>query len=211
MHMDKKKQKSYISKVVSLIISCFLIGIILINVTMIIKSYLYPNKFPSVFGISPVVVLSGSMEPVFGVEDLILIKEVDNEKLKKGDIIAFIHGEVAVTHRINDVVYEEDNIRYITKGDANNAIDHLKVRPEQVQGLYFKHYDRLGGVLMFMQSPVGIFLFIVMPIIIFMAYDILVRKKEGQADRDRANELEQELAQLKAEKAQNEQGVTSNA
>ena len=203
MDNDGQEQKSFFGKIISIIISCFLIVIIMINVTLIVKSYLYPDRFPSVFGISPVVVLSGSMEPEFGVNDLILIKNTDTKTLEKGDVIAFIHGEVAVTHRINEVINEEDKIFYVTKGDANNTIDHIRVSPEQVQGIYIKHYDGLGGVLMFMQSPTGIFLFIVMPIIIFMAYDIIVRKKEGQADRDRAEQLEQELAQLRAEKAQN--------
>ena len=86
---------------------------------------------PSIFGYKPLVVLTGSMTPTYKEGSIIYYHEVDKSELKKGDVITFkIGNNDLVSHRINDIV---DGL-YVTKGDANNTVDSIKVNYDYVIG-----------------------------------------------------------------------------
>jgi signal peptidase len=85
------------------------------------------------------------MLPTISSGDLVLVKEVDVEKLEQGDVIAFREGTSVVTHRIVEVMNEGDAKRFRTKGDNNNVADPLLVRPEMVEGVYLLAYRDLAG------------------------------------------------------------------
>jgi len=70
------------------------------------------------------VVLSDSMNPTFESGDVILVEDVDPETIEEGNVITYADssGE-RTTHRVVEVV-EEDGERYFqTKGDANEDPD----------------------------------------------------------------------------------------
>ena len=89
-------------------------------------------------GLTPYVVLSGSMEPAYHTGSLIYDKKVDPFTLKEGDVITFMVSEdTLATHRIVGVVPDEDEpgtIRFRTKGDANDAEDGTLVHYKNVVG-----------------------------------------------------------------------------
>ena len=129
------------------------------NLTIIIKGVINPDTPPSVFGITPMVVQSGSMsgnaEDHIEVGDLIFTVKPDTAELKKGDIISYMEGDIAVTHRIIDINIDSDGKRsFITKGDANNTEDPA-VAEDAVFGLYKGRIAKLGDFAMFLQKPLG--------------------------------------------------------
>ena len=71
------------------------------NLTIIIKGTVNPEKPPTVFGATPMVVLSGSMsgnaEDHIEVGDLIFDVKPDIASLKEGDIVSFMDGKTVVT------------------------------------------------------------------------------------------------------------------
>lgn len=75
------------------IILCFALAC---NLTFIVKGALSPERPPSVFGLTPMVVLSGSMsgqaEDSLEVGDLALIRRVEPDALKVGDVVAYMSG-----------------------------------------------------------------------------------------------------------------------
>ena len=89
-------------------------------------------------GLTPYVVLSGSMEPTYHTGSLIYDKKVDPFTLKEGDVITFMVSEdTLATHRVVGVVPDEDEpgtIRFRTKGDANDAEDGTLVHYKNVVG-----------------------------------------------------------------------------
>ena len=91
-----------------------------------------------IVGLTPYVVLSGSMEPTYHTGSLIYDKKVDPFTLKEGDVITFMVSEdTLATHRIVGVVPDEDEpgtIRFRTKGDANDAEDGTLVQNKNVVG-----------------------------------------------------------------------------
>ena len=182
---------------------CIVFGFMLIcNLTIIVKGTLTPEKPPSVLGVTPMVVLSGSMsgtaEDHIEVGDLIFVGKADPDELKAGDVIAFMDGKVVVTHRILEVQAREDGaLQYITKGDANNSTDLRPVHEDNLIGIYKARIPKLGDFALFLQTPLGMVLFIALPLIAFILYDIIRRQQYANKEAKRTSELEEELARLR--------------
>ncbi|WP_343210712.1 signal peptidase I [Anaerolentibacter hominis] len=197
----QKKQHSVAGTIISILLCVILIPVIIVNLTLIIKTYTRPDEIPDFLGIKPVICLSGSMEPTFNTGDLILIKSVDTDSLKAGDVICYQVSGQAVTHRIKEIVQEEGQTRYVTQGDNNNTTDSTTVAPEDVEGTYMGvHLAGLGNFAMFMQSTTGMIVFIVLPLLLFVLWDVLRHRLNGKKELKRTEELEAELAALKAQK-----------
>ena len=159
-------------------------------------------------------VISPSMEPAYGVGDLIYVKDVEPTSIKEGDVITFIVNEdlVVGTHRVIRV--DAENQRFYTKGDANEIEDQNPVHFNNVIGVPQFSIPKLGYVSYFVQNPPGMYITIGIGIILILAVflpDMLGKKKEevdskvvaAQAGIDTAAEenekLKAELAQLRAE------------
>ena len=112
-------------------------------------------------GLTPYVVLSGSMEPTYHTGSLIYDKKVDPFTLKEGDVITFMVSEdTLATHRIVGVVPDEDEpgtIRFRTKGDANDAEDGSLVHYKNVIGTTVFTIPKLGYVANYIQHPPGLY------------------------------------------------------
>jgi len=201
---EKEKQGSS-NKLIALIglILCVVFGFMLIcNLTIIIKGTIAPEKPPSVLGVTPMVVLSGSMsgeaEDHIEIGDLIFVGKADPKALQPGDVIAFMEGDVVVTHRIVEVGTGEDGkLEYTTKGDANNAIDLRPVTEDNLVGIYRFRIPGVGNFAMFLQTPLGMILFIGVPLLAFIIYDIIRRRHYATKENERTAELEAELERLR--------------
>ena len=176
------------------------VPLLLINVTLIVKSYTSPDKVPDFLGYKPFIVLSGSMEPSIMTGDMVFVKETDPDSLKVGDVIAYKSGSAVVTHRIVEVKSENGETRYVTQGDANNAADQSLVKPADVEGIYQRRVAGAGNLAMFMQTTTGMILFVVCPLVLFVLWDVIRRQLESRKEVSRTKELEMELERLRAEK-----------
>ena len=176
------------------------VPLLLINVTLIVKSYTSPDKVPDFLGYKPFIVLSGSMEPSIMTGDMVFVKETDPDSLKVGDVIAYKSGSAVVTHRIVEVKSENCETRYVTQGDANNAADQSLVKPADVEGIYQRRVAGAGNLAMFMQTTTGMILFVVCPLVLFVLWDVIRRQLESRKEVSRTKELEMELERLRAEK-----------
>lgn len=176
------------------------VPLLLINVTLIVKSYTSPDKVPDFLGYKPFIVLSGSMEPSIMTGDMVFVKEIDPDSLKVGDVIAYKSGSAVVTHRIVEVKSENGETRYVTQGDANNAADQSLVKPADVEGIYQRRVAGAGNLAMFMQTTTGMILFVVCPLVLFVLWDVIRRQLESRKEVSRTKELEMELERLRAEK-----------
>ena len=175
------------------------VPLLLINVTLIVKSYTSPDKVPDFLGYKPFIVLSGSMEPSIMTGDMVFVKETDPDSLKVGDVIAYKSGSAVVTHRIVEVKSENGETRYVTQGDANNAADQSLVKPADVEGIYQRRVAGAGNLAMFMQTTTGMILFVVCPLVLFVLWDVIRRQLESRKEVSRTKELEMELERLRAE------------
>lgn len=194
----EKKRKISCKTILGAILCVIFIPVIVINLILIFGTYLHPDEMPGVFGVKPVIVLSGSMEPEIMTGDLIFLHKTDTADLKEGDVICYLTSGKAVTHRITKVTTGEDGeLRFITQGDANNVEDRLPVRAEQVEGIW--KGGRIGGLgekIMAVQTPTGMVITILCPVLAFVLWDFWIRKR---ADKEELLRVARERAELEAE------------
>lgn len=187
------------------VLCALLLVILACNLTIIIKGTLHPDKPPTVFGVAPMVVLSGSMsgsaEDHIEVGDLIFCTRPDVEALREGDIVSFMDDKIVVTHRIVKIEEQNGQKLFTTKGDANNTEDP-PISSDQIIGKYAGRIPRLGDFAIFLQKPLGMAVFIGIPVCAFIIYDIIRRQRQARKGSDETQKLKEELERLKAEKQQ---------
>ena len=110
------------------------------------------------FGLTPYIVMSGSMEPDFPVGSLIYVQEMDPEAVEVGDPITFVLNEElqVATHRV--VASDPESQTFRTKGDANDVIDGRPVHYNNLLGTPVFMIPFLGYVANFMTQPPGVYL-----------------------------------------------------
>ncbi len=201
--MAKSKASRKILFVVGAVLCCIFAVMLACNLTIIIKGVVKPETPPSVFGVTPMVVQSGSMsgdaEDHIEVGDLIFTVKPDTAELQVGDIVSYMEGNIAVTHRIIDIRTDSNGKRsFITKGDANNTEDPA-IGADAIFGIYKGRVAKLGDFAMFLQRPLGMAVFIGIPVCAFIVYDIIRRQRSsGRANREN-EELRAELERLRAD------------
>ena len=187
------------------VLCALLLVILACNLTIIIKGTLHPDKPPTVFGVAPMVVLSGSMsgsaEDHIEVGDLIFCTRPDVEALREGDIVSFMDDKIVVTHRIVKIEEQNGQKLFTTKGDANNTEDP-PISSDQIIGKYAGRIPRLGDFAIFLQKPLGMAVFIGIPVCAFIIYAIIRRQRQARKGSDETQKLKEELERLKAEKQQ---------
>ncbi len=198
------KKKNIAWTVICVTICVLFVPIILFNSIISIKSAVNPEKMPFLFGISPTAVMTGSMDPEIKAKDLIFLKEVDPDTLKaKEDIICFVKDGEFITHRISRIETVDGEKRFYTKGDANNAEDKGYVIASQIQGKVVGNVAGLGGVIMFLQSPYGLMLVVILLIMLYIAGELLiewrVKHKENIKLKEENEALIEENNALKAQ------------
>ena len=137
-------------------------------------------------------VVSGSMEPVYSVGDMIYVKPVEPEEIQVGDVITFVMNEnlVVGTHRVTEVEQKDEHLYFHTKGDANASEDAVAVMDENVLGVPMLSIPLLGYISSWVQQSPGCYVAIAvaaMLLAIVILPDILDKsKKRRQEEIDEA-------------------------
>lgn len=188
-----------------IIVGCvILIPILVINLWIMFQSKTDSDKVPSVFGYKPFMVLSGSMESDIHKGDLIITKETDPTKLKVNDIIAFKDAAGTITtHRIIDIVVNDGENYFITKGDNNSTQDLNLVALEDVEGIYVGRIPGIGSMMDSLSKPTTIMILVFGITIIFGIGFMISTKKQRELERKEF--LEYKLMKELEEKKQKEE------
>ena len=170
----RHESKLSVANIIGIVLCVLLFPGFLVNSILLISSLINPNVPPSCFGITPLIVESGSMSPSFEKNDLVLIRNTsESDKYEKGTVVCYRSGDVYVTHRIVKVSEENGKTVYTTQGDANNTPDRDTVKADQILGVYSTHFAGMGNVLLFIQTPIGMILCVLLPIfVIFLIFTI---------------------------------------
>ena len=205
--------KHKILTVLGTVLCIILLPILLINITLIIKSYINADEVPNVGGYLPLIVLTDSMYPEIESGDLIICHTIEGDEVKEGDVIAFFdpagNGTSIVTHRVTEVTTENGGRAFRTKGDANNVEDSLLVPEKNLVGIYKSHIAGAGNVAMFMQTSTGLIVCVVLPLVLLVGYDVIRSKAYESKKQKDTDALLAELEALKAEKAAKEAAASA--
>lgn len=202
----RRRERSWASYTLTALGTAFavILSLMLVcNLVIIAKGTLDPERPPSILGVTPMVVLSGSMSGTqdghIETGDLIFVSRIEPDALAVGDVIAYMSDQTIVTHRIAAIDTADDgSLLFTTKGDANETADTEAVTEAQLVGIYRTRIPRVGDLALFLQQPLGMLLFVGMPLMAFIVYDILRRQRYASKERNRTRQLEAELARLRA-------------
>jgi signal peptidase len=154
-----------LKKIVKEVISVIIVVALLVPAIIYVAPFLVGGSFSSV-------VMGGSMEPTIPVGSIVVVKKVNAEDVKVGDVIAFETGESRTMHRVVEKVVEGGSFYFRTKGDANEDPDPWIVKPQDVLGELQLTIPYYGYLIWFAQTPFGIVLFILVPAIILIANEV---------------------------------------
>ena len=209
-----KEKSSIIHKVLTIVgtvLCVILIPILIINLTLITKSVVNKDEVPSVGGMLPLIVLTDSMVPEIYSGDLIICNTAEADEIEVNDVISFFdpagNGTSIVTHRVIEIVEEDGEIFFRTRGDNNNTEDKELVPAENLVGVYKMRIAGAGHIAMFMQSTAGLIVCVVLPIILLVAYDLIRRRIYEKSKKEDNDALLAELEALRAEKAEKEKAT----
>ena len=106
-----KLNRTKVLNIAAIVVSVLLLPILITNCLLIVKGMLNKDEVPSLGKITPLVVLTESMEPEIMSGDLIICKKINAGDVKKGDVIATA-GEglsLAAHASIDGVAYVDGN------------------------------------------------------------------------------------------------------
>lgn len=168
----------------------------------------------NLFGIAPLNVKSNSMEKEFFADDLILCKVTDGfEKFDVGDVVTFpiqINGIGTYnTHRIIEVINDENIVYYRTQGDNAPEPDEQLQTSASIVAVYTGNkISGIGAFFEFIRSQLGFFLCILLPMIIFFVYqairvvmNIIAYNKEKAIETAQATVNSSELTEEQKQRA----------
>lgn len=217
-----KRHKAF--TVIGIILCVILIPVLVINVTMIIKSYTNPDEYPMFAGYTMMIVLSPSMEDTIMTGDLILVKKAEPEDIKgesakgaqDGDIISFFdpdsEKQSVLTHRCVEVTKDKDgSLAFKTKGD-NNVSEDLSLAPaKNLIGTYITRIPGAGNIAMWLQTTPGLIVCVAVPIVLLVAYDLIMKKRYDKNKKKDTDALLAELESLRAQQAESENAEEAKA
>lgn len=178
---ERIKPLKFIINVISyaIFIWLLLIGIVLLIYVADIKiRAMKGDNTPPTY--NAYVVLTGSMLPEIVPNDVVITKKKSPEELEVGDIITFISSDtrlsnIIVTHRIKEIFQDPTTGKYTyrTKGDANNTVDFALAEDHNIIGEVIFKIPKLGYVQEVLASRGGLIIFIFIPCLAVLSYDIV--------------------------------------
>lgn len=173
-----------------------IIAIAVFTVLPIVAFTLISSKM-ELLGFRSFVVLTGSMSPLIPTGSIVFSQ--NSKSYRIGDIISFKKNDVTITHRIIDVLDSANKrisflasplgnspkpteVFYKTMGDANNVSDSELVPAKNVVGEAMFHFAYVGFLVMFLKSIPGFLIFVVLPTVLFIGFELW--KIKGEIERN---------------------------
>ena len=151
--------------------ACFYILVVLYLIFLIAQSM----SGKGIFGYRVYTIRTGSMEPEYKVNDVILVKETSVDDLKTGDVITYAvdeTGKMTITHRIISIVDNPDGTaKIITKGDANEVEDE-SISSDKVLGKLTYKFKIYSFITRLVNNKVTFFFLIFVPLVVTIFLDI---------------------------------------
>lgn len=172
-----------LKRILNIFVDIIVVLILIVSIFIVVLSLTTKSQgVPNILGYAPLSVQSDSMYDTFSAGDLLICKITDSaDEFEVGDIVTFpikIQGvDTLNTHRIVEVVKDNDITYYKTQGDNKSTNPEPDEDLQTSSSIVAKYTGtKIGGVgkvLSFIRTQFGFFLCVLLPMIIFFAYEAI--------------------------------------
>lgn len=180
-NQQEEKKPSLLTKIFNFFFYTLISIVIVVALLYTVVNLAGNNGISTILGYTVGSVQSGSMSGTFEKGDIIVSKQIDGEEIKEGDVISFWYHDpqadqiIVVTHRVIEL---RDDGKIVTQGDvANkaNSVDKIEVISKgDVISRYSFKIPYVGAVLDFINTSTGFFVCILIPVFLFLFWQIYV-------------------------------------
>lgn len=169
-----------------------------------------PGEAPSIAGYTLFRITTGSMEPTYPVDTLVLVKKTDPSRIQTGDVISFYSSDPALdgavnTHRVTGVQTDGTHWSYKTKGDANNVEDAYGTGETELIGKVTGSSLFLGKLARLIVNPLLFIPVILIPLAAMLVGNTIktVKLAKQIAEDEEKKAIEEVLQEIRKEKRNN--------
>lgn len=169
------------------LIKVFITICILVILLLVVVQKLFNNEV-SVGKYRMFTVVTGSMLPEYQIYDVVISKEIEPSKIKKGDDLVYLgekdsFKDKIITHRVIDIDSKNGEYFFTTKGINNQLADPI-VNQKQIYGTVSMHPQILSKLSHILNSSYGFFFLVFIPLAFLVFLEILdfIKKREEKLD-----------------------------
>lgn len=117
---------------------------IICNTVMIVLAALIVMLISCQFRYGIIVIGSGSMTGTLNKGDAVIFEKYTNQEIKKGQVIIFNYNNIQTIHRVIEIKKVNGEVRYYTKGDANESLDNDYRTDKDIHSLVYLRVKYIG-------------------------------------------------------------------
>ena len=176
MKVISKLLDNKVFKIITGIIRFCVIFILACYIVFILAQRLTGNK--SIGGYRVFTVVTASMKGVYNVNDVIVVKDCDTNKLKIGDDVAYLGNRAGlenkiITHRIIKIEDASEGGRIFTTKGVASINEDPSIRDSQVLGQVVGVLPVITQINHLIHHNVGFFTLIFIPLVLVIVLEIL--------------------------------------
>ena len=208
----KKILDNIVFKIVYNIIKWSFIVIVFLYIAFVAVQRLSGNK--SIMGYRLFTVATGSMEGVYNINDVIIVKDCDTNNLKVGDDVAYM-GKVddlagkLITHRIIDIKENADGSRTFTTQGVNTDVEDPSITADQILGQVQGVMPVITQINHAVKSQVGFFLLVFVPLVLVIALEIAQTVVEMKIEKNELVEIKKQEEENKEQPEEKKEPIES--
>lgn len=184
--MERKTGSRVFTFIWNIFVKILTIAIIFVSIIIVVQKV--TNNQESFLGFRIFRVQTGSMIPKYQIGDVILVKEVDTDKIQIGDDVTYegntgtMNG-MLVTHRVVDIEEVDGKRVFHTKGIANNLEDPV-ISEEQINGVVQTKMYILSLICMLLNNKYVFYFCGILPLTIYVAFRFFRNRRVRKIERE---------------------------
>lgn len=207
----KKLLENKTFQIIYTIIKVFVVAMLSIYLLFVIVQRFTNNS--SILGYRVFTIATGSMEPVYNIDDVILVKDTDPSTLKKGDDIAYLGNRDAVkglivTHRIIRIeTFSDGKVHYTLKG-VNNKYEDPSITEDQILGKVVGKLPVVNFINHVVKNIYGFFFLVFCPLVLVIFLEIADTIIDMKLEKNEIRLIEKE--DKKSKKKNKKENISNN-
>ena len=207
----KKLLENKTFQIIYTIIKIFVVAMLCIYLLFVIVQRFTNNS--SILGYRVFTIATGSMEPVYNINDVILVKDTDPSTLKKGDDIAYLGNRDAVkglivTHRIIRIeTFSDGKVHYTLKG-VNNKYEDPSITEDQILGKVVGKLPVVNFINHVVKNIYGFFFLVFCPLVLVIFLEIADTIIDMKLEKNEIRLIEKE--DKKSKKKNKKENISNN-